>query len=89
MSTVNIMALNLVLLFGYYTFINNQISIQRLQASKLKEEIESIGGIEFFTCSLTKQVILLIIWLSSQPDRTHFKVLSLSGCVRIGRLTHN
>lgn len=51
MSTVKIMSLNLVPLFGYYTFINNQISVQRLQASELREGTESIGGIEFFTYS--------------------------------------
>lgn len=49
MSTVKIMPLKLVPLFGYYTFINNQISAQRLQASELREGTESIGGIEFFT----------------------------------------
>lgn len=51
MSTVKIMSLNLVPLFGYYTFINNQISVQRLQASEPREGTESIDGIEFFTYS--------------------------------------
>lgn len=51
MSTVKIMSLNLVPQFGYYTFINNQISVQRLQASELRKGTESIGGIEFFTYS--------------------------------------
>lgn len=41
MSTVKIMSLNLVPLFGYYTFINNQISVQRLQASELREGTEA------------------------------------------------
>jgi len=49
MSTVKIMSLNLMPLFGYYAFINNQISVQSLQTSELREGTESIGGIEFFT----------------------------------------
>lgn len=51
MSAMKIMSPNLVPLFGYYTFINNQISVQRLQAWERREGTESIGGIEFFTYS--------------------------------------
>lgn len=54
-SSVNIMAINLAMLFGYYTFINNQISIQKPQEAKLRKRTESMGGMmEFLACSLMK-----------------------------------
>lgn len=88
-STVKITSLNLVPLFGYYTFINNQISVQRLQASEPRERGPTAQVVLNFSLTLTKQVILLITWLSSQPDITHFEVVFLPGCGRIGSYIHD